>query len=239
IWMFIGLLSSRIRSSDGRSGGKLAGVYAGLFSGLSFLTYPGNYHIPVILAASLAYQTYTRGSRATLGLLYMSVTFLTTLGAVELLAYSGDVSLVAGLRLLSDTVTIGSFNESLIFIVRYFRDVDPWMGTLIVSGCISFATLKRLKLCDQQKKSRELELLFYLVVALYLVHGFFGYFAHHMVFYGRLLTFFMPFLILTCVAGLGFIPNTWVRGATLLTLVTVSFLSVLINTQKLRAVAYP
>jgi hypothetical protein len=176
--------------------------WLGVLAALSFATYPGYYFVMPVLGLALCLQSGADWLRAL-------VRFV--LGAVIVLLVSEGLAALYGfsylgmLAALSNSVTIGSFEESFLFIPRYVLQVDRLVGAMLLVGWIV------LLLTCGVRKGREAILavvhpgfisLVLLLTVLIFVHAGLGYFARHMVFYGRLVLPLYPFLAVSLLAVL-------------------------------------
>ena len=125
------------------------------------------------------------------------------LGSTACLAVIEGLSRVAGISYIEKALSIssqikeGSFDESLIFIVRYLTQVEGVTGVIFLLG-FAGAVLAVIRLMARRKVAAYQEVILLMVglTALFLAYAGAGYFFQKVVLYGRLLHQFFPFMAL-------------------------------------------
>lgn len=201
----------------------------GALAAFSYAVYPGYFMGPAVLLAlgtALALASPAAGSPETRAGRLVPVGcqlagLLVVLGGLQLVSRLADTSYLASSRYISTTVTQGSFDEGLSFIGSYYWQVEGGLGIglLLLFGVGLLVSLSRIG----QRKCwpATLPLAALLSIAFLAWLGYAGaVLAHKLVFYGRILHFFGPFVVLGALGALQAGVRAWPKGATLvLTLV--------------------
>ena len=205
--------------------------WVGLLSGFSYAVYPGYFLGPVVLLAlavliSIAPEIRAGDARQPVSIkpvVAQLAGFVSVLVLFEALAQLSDTSYLASSRYIATTVTQGSFEEGFSFVGQYFRQVEGWIGVgilgLFLAGLIVSVGQLRAKSVRPRRKA---DTRFFISGSL--VIGFvawLGYavavqFAHKLVFYGRILHFFIPLIILGAVVALQGAASQWPQGKSVL-----------------------
>ena len=202
-------------SSAGRVGWRRP-VLVGALGGFSYAVYPGYFMGPLLLLAVAVWQVYgpdLAGRRARLALVGWQLAGLgTVLATLQLLSVLGDTSYLASSRYMAGTITQGSYAEGFSFIISYLWEVEGALGISLLGLWALGAVLSlgrqlpRLVLPRQDGRTLlVISFLLWLGMALAVQMG------HKLVFYGRLLHFFFPFLILGGLVGLQWLMGSWLR----------------------------
>ena len=190
-----------------RSAGWKYGL-VGALAAFSYAVYPGYFMGPVVLLAlgtvlALASPTdgsevKTAGRLVPVGLQLAGV--LLILGGLQLLSLLADTSYWTSSRYISTTVTQGSFDEGLSFIGRYYWQVEGWLGfgLLVLFG---IGLLRCLGAAVRQPASLSLAALLSISFLAWLCYAG-AVLAHKLMFYGRILHFFGPFIVLGALVAL-------------------------------------
>jgi len=193
--------------------------WVGVISGFSYAVYPGYFMGPAMLLAQSAVRALApnvqREGHPRIERLVPVVAQLAglvaVLGAFELLAQLSGTSYLASSRYIATTVTQGSFAEGFSFIGAYFWQIEGWVG----GGLLGlWAVGVALCICGVVRRpSSGVELpLTSLLIGSFL--AWLGYaslvqFGHKLVFYGRILHFFVPFIVLGAVVALRALVQRW------------------------------
>ena len=202
--------------------------WAGVLAGVSYAVYPGYFLGPLVLLGLASVLSFAPGGHEVISQtkrLKPVTSLLTGLAAVlvsfELLAQLSDTSYLASSRYIATTVTQGSFDEGFSFIATYFWEVEGWFGAMLLilfvvglflSARVAWASIVR------REYSSEAQLpLLTLLLLVFL--GWLGYavavqLAHKLVFYGRIIHFFVPFIVMGGLVVLQRVaheptPNNW------------------------------
>jgi len=209
------------------------GILAGVLSGLGFACYPGYYAFPVILAAVCLSAPTRRAAR----LAAYAVSSAAVLGAFEILSRVGGSSYLSQLSGLSSTITMGDFEEGYAYAWRYLKDVEGAAGVmLLVLFGIFVALIVWRRNCGL---SPTLRVAIPVALGCYLWHATMGTVLHYMVFYGRIVHMYVPFLVLGAVAALTRLPRRNLRQAGFAVLLVVSFASFVPTARRYSSLTYP
>jgi hypothetical protein len=169
----------------------------GIFSFFGFLVYPGYFPLLVVclfilFCNNLSKQNiFTKMRYANYYILGASL----CLFIFEKIGQFAGRSYILDAKGLSKTITQGSFEESFAFIIKYLFEVEGVTGIILLISLPIFFIIILYKI---KSKTFEQDSLISLVgIALlttYLSYAFAGYFLHKVVYYGRLLHQYLPFL---------------------------------------------
>ncbi|MBC7485835.1 MAG: hypothetical protein H7282_03695 [Cytophagaceae bacterium] len=170
---------------------------AGTLAALAWLTYPGYYWLPVLM---IVYLFMVSGSgRFTDGLREV-VPFLTGAFVVvlffEMVYWYYGKSLLYSLAGLSLDINQGDYHESLEFMIQYMKESNGAVGWLLsyaflIAGALSLAALLRARMTVFD----PLRVFLGLAFGAWAFHVVLGEVFEFMVFYGRLIHAFVPFMI--------------------------------------------
>ncbi len=201
-------------------------VVGGL-SGFSYAVYPGYFMGPavllalgVLLAVAPKLGAGHRLKQVRIGPVVAQLAgSVTVLVSLELLARFSDTSYLASSRYIATTVTQGSFTEGFSFVSTYFWQVEGWAGgsLLVLGGAglgLSIREFLRGPAPSSSGPTKPVVLTGLLVLGFVAWLGYAGLVqgAHQFVFYGRILHFFAPFIVLGAVAALQNIARRWPPG---------------------------
>ncbi|MBI4726371.1 hypothetical protein HY768_03960 [candidate division TA06 bacterium] len=222
---------------------KTAGI-AGALAALSFLTYPGYYYIPVLVWGALWIRG--RGEKPAKKLLANTGFFAASLALVMLvfegLARLGGSSYLNNARGLPATIIQGSFKEGYTFGVKYLVQVEGMIGLLLVICLLWYAGLIVRELARQGPKKLLKDyvfLLFILSGAGFMIHASISAIFHKMVFYGRLLHLYLPFLVWTGFQGPGSLKMPRWRNVSYALMIAASVISFTFFAFSYSGLAYP
>ncbi len=193
--------------------------WIGVLSGFSYALYPGYFMGPLLLLGLGMAQAVAPGVPAGARRAYSRFVpvagqlagLVAVLGVFELLAQLAGTSYLASSRYIATTVTQGSFAEGFSFIGTYLWQVEGWMGVgllvLFVVGVLLAACQAR----QFQIAIVVLPLKNLLIISFLAWLGYAGLvqFGHKLVFYGRILHFFVPFIVLGAVVALRALAQRW------------------------------
>jgi hypothetical protein len=169
----------------------------GLAGFFGYLVYPG--YFPLFIAAGFMILFNRISAENTRVKIYQSISYalgsLCCLAIFEGLAQLGGSSYIGEARRLAGTVTQGSFEESFSFIVKYLIEVEGLTGIFLLIGLIIF-TFLLIKNVKTINKNNSIYLLGFALIGLFLMYASVGYFLRKLVFYGRLLHQYLPFICL-------------------------------------------
>jgi hypothetical protein len=167
--------------------------------------YPGYYIIVPIAGIMLVdWQNVTKKflEHVRLGILYvLGVVFV--FGVFEGLARLGGVSFLERSVTLSGTINQGSFEEGFSFLFKYLFQVEGVLGYLIVGCMVAYFVQVLFRMYQAGKMALIVATItqpkYVLLICFtlgFLYHAYSSYFLYKMVFYGRLIHFYVPYIIL-------------------------------------------
>ena len=161
---------------------------AGLLTALGYACYPGYYAFVLVNLAVVS----ANPRRRVVGVAAFSLVSAAAIGTFELLARSVGGSYLKDLASLSGSVTVGDRKEGYVFAWRYLRDVEGVAGILLLMLFLAFVALllrgRKVKLPGAARVAMLA------AVGCYLFHASMGFWFGKMVFYGRLLGMYLPFV---------------------------------------------
>lgn len=177
-------------------------LIAGILAGCCYAVYPG-YFVAVPMLAILVSKPNLSHSLRRLVVLGVGVT--SVLFVFEAIAYTGGTSYLLSSKKLSGTINQGDYSAGFSFVPQYLVQVEGLLGIGLLLGllwvCYRLISLSR-RLAWQQLWLSPPHL-----IAVALLLGWFSYavlvyFVHKLVFYGRIVHLFIPFLIIVVFYGL-------------------------------------
>lgn len=230
-------------------------VLAGIMTALGYACYPGHYAF-VMINGVAAVAFARRRWFAAFGFV---VSAAATLGAFELTSRLVDRSYFQSLRTLAGTVRHGHFDEGYLFLWRYLKEVEGPVGVTLFVLCGIFVMyyVSRLWRCgrrqtdgpcpggieapsknERQHEARWHAVLWTAVVA-YAFHAALGVHFHRVVFYGRILVMYLPFVVMMGVLALTVVRWRTVRVIGACALVGSSVWSFLLFAPAYARLTYP
>ena len=96
---------------------------------------------------------------------------------------------------LSKTITQGSYEESFVYILKYLFEVEGLTGIILLISLPIFCFIMVYQIKNKPFKQYSLIMLLSIaLIGMYLTYASAGYFFHKVVFYGRLLHQYFPFI---------------------------------------------
>jgi hypothetical protein len=180
---------------------------AGLLTALGYACYPGHYAF-VLINAVVALARSRRWIRA--GLVF-GVSSAAVVGAFEGLARIAGRSYVGDLRTLSGTVGMGDPKEGFAFLWHYVRDVEGVSGVMLYGlfACFVLLMLWRRNVAVPRTARAAM----FAAIGCYGLHASMGVFGGSMVFYGRVLMVYLPFVVIGAAMALAHVSRAGVRRA--------------------------
>ncbi|MDB5257300.1 MAG: hypothetical protein JWM14_1995 [Chitinophagaceae bacterium] len=176
---------------------------AGILAALAWLTYPGYYWLPVLM---MVYLFMVSGSRRFIDGLWEVIPFLTGAFMVvlcfEAVYWCYGKSLLYSLAGLSLGINQGDYHESLEFMILYMKESNGAVGWLLsyaflIAGALSLIALLR----SRMKVFDPVRVFLGLAFGAWAFHMVLGEVFEFMVFYGRLIHAFVPFMIWAVLAA--------------------------------------
>lgn len=208
-------------------------VLAGVLSALGYACYPGHYAFVVINGVvALAQPRRCIVS----GMLY-SAGSLCVIGILERLSWSVGRSYLSDLRALSSSVTMGDPKEGYVFLWHYLRDVEGVVGVLLIALFCWFAVLfvhrGRMPIPPVARAAMLA------AVAGYLFHASMGVLFGKMVFYGRVMMIYLPFLVGGAILAVLHLRRVAIRRVAVCALLTASVYSFGTFATQYNRIVYP
>ena len=207
----------------------------GLVLGSAYACYPGYWALPPVVLAAVAARPASGVAGRARALVWVGLGGLLVALACELAAAAAGRSYLGSLRALSGTIRLGSFEEAWRFLPRHLLATQgPWGAALLLLGLAC-----PLGLALRRGRRAPVTLLALLAAAglCYLLHGALSAWEK-MVFYGRVVRLYHPFLVLAAVGTACVLPRPLRRAAqvVLLLCALAGFLRFALPYQRL---AYP
>ncbi|RJP36220.1 MAG: hypothetical protein C4547_07710 [Phycisphaerales bacterium] len=224
---------AELRSNAARARQWTRGAAGGVLAGLGFACYPGYYAFPVITGAVCLAARKGRFART----IAFALASAGVLLALEGLHAIGGTSYFGQLHGLSGTITMGDFSESYRYAWRYLSDVEGAAGMVLLPlfgvGVGAVCRPRTVDLAPQQRAA--------LCAAIigFLWHATAGALLHFMVFYGRLLHMYLPFLVMGAVTALHALRPRRLRVAAFVALAMISAGSFVPIARRYATLSYP
>ena len=188
--------------------GRAEGV--GALAGIGFAVYPGYYLFPCIVLAVLGWRALDPARPARAAASFVSWPARGALGGLAVAVFFEAAARVAGrsyladLRALSDTIVQGSFEEGFTFVLEYFRRVEPPGASawLVLAAAAPLVALAHRRRWPAGALRRPWVPVAAGVVASFVFHALSAAWLEKMVFYGRLVHMYVPFVLLAGTATL-------------------------------------
>ena len=166
--------------------------FAGIFSAIGLTNYLGGFMFIFINGGYLVLENFKNPKTALKKSLFFVFPFILLVSFYEVLTQITGRSYIDFLRFYSGTVSNGaSFDEGLVYIFIYFYLVEKWWGLLLLlfffAGGYSLYRYSNLP---------KIKLLLFLGFIAYLSFGSFVFFCHKMLFFGRVLHMYYPFVVI-------------------------------------------
>jgi hypothetical protein len=169
----------------------------GICSFFGFLVYPG--YFPLFVVALFILFFYKLSKEDFFKKLYYSSCYI--VGSILCLIIFEKMSrFVGGSYILdaiglSKTINQGSYEESFVFILKYLFEVERLTGIILLISLLIYCFLMVYQIKNKTFKQHSLIMLLGIAfIGMYLTYASAGYFFHEVVFYGRLLHQYFPFI---------------------------------------------
>lgn len=201
--LLCGLLAFNLLLGDGPQSYRSL-IFQGLAIAACFLIYPG--YFPLVFAFGLLWLYQNRSSFGSAGWIKRGLVFSASFSApflvIELLAGMCGKSYFFDAKQLSQTIIEGSFEEGFSFLFKYLWQVEQGVGLLYMLGLmVVFYSIFR-KFINNKTTLNPTEWLFVAIATGFIFYASLVFFLHKMVFYGRIIHQFIPFMALFAIYGL-------------------------------------
>lgn len=172
--------------------------FAGVLGAIGFFNYYGNFPLYIITYCLILYTILDNWKLW----LFKSVLFASPLIGFFLffqyLSVQSGESYWLFLKIFTTTIFHGSPEESLVFIYKYFYEVEGVWGicSLVVSVFGSYVLLKKW----MTNKNDPSAILVFSSIAVYVIYAVYAYATGEFVFYGRVVHLFYPFIVIGIIA---------------------------------------
>ena len=214
----------------------------GLLAAFSFAIYPGFYFFIVLLGVLIVFNNgnASLSMRLKNGILY-TICLVLVLLLFEGLSRLGGTSYFANNSHLATTIVQGSLEENFSFLFKYLWRVEYLMGLVLLILAVVYiiqqAQMVRANGLVKLHKASMLPLLFFTMLLGYVLHA--SGLLYKMVFYGRLMHIYLPFVVWAGISALVSIQQPMLRRTAAITLVGGGFVSFLVFAISYYPLAYP
>ncbi|MFN8321332.1 MAG: hypothetical protein U0T74_01620 [Chitinophagales bacterium] len=165
---------------------------AGIMAGIGFTTYPGPFMFLPILGLFILISNRKNFFRASIKpIIHFSFSILGVLLFFEAISRISGNSYIKSAFLLSDAIVEGSYNEGFSFLFSYVFYVEGVWGTILLA-CFFLSFL----FLYIRASYFEAKIISLLAVFAYLSFAVYVYYFNQMVWYGRVLHMYFPFLVI-------------------------------------------
>ncbi|MFA5088708.1 MAG: hypothetical protein WC552_06710 [Candidatus Omnitrophota bacterium] len=216
LFMFMAAFFLLLRA--GRCGAQMKArdvIIGGALSALAFLTYSG-YYLFVLVNGILVFLLARQKLREVFLYLFSAAAVIVLW---ELIARISGQSFIHNSLILSTDITQGTYSEGYVFLFRYLIAVEKSIGMAL----ILFFSICSLLIFT--RVAIPLKPVFLILILGYLCHATLGVFFHKIVFYGRIIHMYVPFLVLGTMAVVSRIPWERWRRLVICVLIGLSLLS--------------
>lgn len=189
--LFLHLLSLSLLTSKNFNYKKA--LLSGIFSAIALNIYYGHFMFFFINICVILYLFHSDFKKIKNVFFLFYAPLIILLITLELIMSSVDRSYISFIISSSTTINQGSYSEGFSYIALYFIFVERWYGVLILS--LSFLGLFKLFSLQKMHLASFVALIGFVS---YFLYGTYVYFFEHMVFYGRILHIYFPFVIISC-----------------------------------------
>lgn len=204
-------------------------IKAGLLSAFAYATYPTFVLLLGINGLAVFFLSKSR--------IRLSAVFITALsfilGCLEWLSRFSGRSYFNNSLQLSGSVNQGSFEEGYLFVFNYLWQVEGAVGGMLLVFFLFFLVRSFFK-CSPVWK-----VIFGALIAGYLAYATAGVFLKKVVFYGRIIHMYMPFIVLGAFAAIEHMHNKVFKKVILISVVAASVISFITFVKPFYATEYP
>ena len=164
--------------------------YLGVFSAILFSLYTGYFFLVGIIYALVLIN---RRSNLIACTFFYFLGFVPIIVFFELLGQCTDTSYIMSLINHSSTISMGDFNEGLTFPLIYIYNTEGLVGIILLLLTIAYGISK---IIDTNIKLNFLDQLIVTSLLAFVLYSLQCYFLEKLVWYGRIVHFFIPIMIL-------------------------------------------
>lgn len=206
---------------------------AGVLSGFAYACYPGHYAFVLINAVVATLRSRSRVLSPAL----FAIAFVSVIGAFEAAAQMTGRSYLQDLRSLSGTISMGDPKEGFVFLWHYLQDVETVVGIMLLALFLAFAGLVLWRRSANIPPAARIAMV--AAIVCYLFHASMGVLVGRMVWYGRVLMMYLPFLVGGAVLMVFHVRWVWGRRILVGSLLAASAVSFATFAVEYRQVVYP
>lgn len=228
------------------SNGRILYLNLGILCGLAIVIYPGYYFIPAFLGILVFFRDIISDNNFKKFVLHGIITlagFLIVIASFEFISRFGGQSYLLSGYSLSDSVVQGTFEESLLFPLKYLVAVEGIPGLIILISVIAILYVFMRKMAAEKNgdllSANPIYPLLLITLSGILLHGIMGTVFHKMVFYGRLIHLYLPVLCICLVYSCTLIQNKKTRTALLSSALLVFLIHFIIFSITYSRIGYP
>lgn len=184
----------------------------GLLAGISFGIYPGYFFFNLIILIIIASKINNIRRFLLLLIPYGAILF-SVLFIYQYFSMFSTINYANVLRIVSENITQGSFDESLIYGFKYLTSVESVSGIgflILLCGLLINSIFDIFRKRTGFFKIKNITVFAGLIA--YLAYAFMGFTMHKFVFYGRILHALYPFLIWSAIIYIQSINNFKIRS---------------------------
>lgn len=167
-------------------------LLAGSLSAIALTWYMGEFVFVGINGAFLVFLSWQNRPRLLKNFFLFGGPFVLLVLFYELCMQWAGQSYLSFIASYSTTVYMASFDEGFTYLFIYFWQVEKWWGMLLV--IIAFFGIARTVF--DRKAIPNVKALLSIAIVAYITYGAYVYFGHKMVFHGRILHIYFPFVII-------------------------------------------
>lgn len=179
-------------------------IFQGLAIAACFLIYPG--YFPLVFAFAFCWLFQNRASFGSVDWIKQGLVFSAAFSVpfifIELVAGMCGKSYFFDAKQLSQTIIEGSFEEGFSFLLKYLWQVEQGLGLFYMLGLIIMLYLIFSKFIYKKTALNRAEWLFVTITIGFIFYASLVFFLHKMVFYGRIIHQFIPFMAMFAIYGL-------------------------------------
>lgn len=218
----------------------------GFLAGFQYSIYPGHYYFVALFGTLIFFldKDDLLSKDKIKKIFCYGLAISSVLLFFQALSMVGNNSFIAGSTRISQTITQGSFEEGLTFIGKYLLQVEKPVGYVLLAATLFFIILSIVKTykhgINYLRNEGELNLIVLIMLVGYIFHGSLSTIFHKMVFHGRIIHIYFPFIVLATLAIVEASPlSALQRRGVYYGLTSLSIISFTIFNTQYYSLAYP